>query len=287
MTIRNPVEWAADMSKYAGQAIRPTTRPVHRTRQPVAAGLPEIRRIQPADLKQVLTKGFEDFGENRADVIFLCLFYPVLGLFFARLASGSDMLPLLFPLASGFALLGPLAGVGLYEMSRQREQGLKGGWAAAFGVLRSPSIGSIILLGLILVMIFALWLLAAWAIYLITLGPQAPASVSAFASDVLTTQAGWTMAVIGVGVGFIFAVVVLTISAVSFPMLLDQDVGVAHAVRTSVRAVIANPVPMALWGLIIASGLVIGSIPLFIGLVIVLPVLGHATWHLYRKVVSS
>ncbi len=286
MTIRNPVEWAADISRHAGQAMRPTTQIMHRTRQPVAAGLPEIRRIQPADLKEVLAKGFEDFGENRADVIFLCLFYPILGLFFARLASGSDMLPLLFPLASGFALLGPLAGVGLYEMSRQREQGLKGGWMAAFGVLRSPSIGSIILLGLLLVVIFAFWLLAAWAIYLVTLGPQAPASVDSFAQDVLTTPAGWTMAVVGVGVGFIFAVVVLTISAVSFPMLLDQDVGVGHAVRTSVRAVIANPGTMAIWGLIIASGLVIGSIPLFLGLVIVLPVLGHSTWHLYRKVVS-
>ena len=287
MTIRNPVEWAANISKHAGQAMRPTTQVMHRTRQPVAAGLPEIRRIRPADLKEVLTKGFEDFGENRADVIFLCLFYPILGLSFARLASGSDMLPLLFPLASGFALLGPLAGVGLYEMGRQREQGLKGGWMAAFGVLRSPSIGSIILLGLLLVVIFAFWLWAAWAIYLVTLGPQAPASVGAFASDVLTTPAGWTMAAVGVSVGFIFAVVVLTISAVSFPMLLDQDVGVGHAVRTSVRAVIANPVPMALWGLIIASGLVLGSVPLFISLVIVLPVLGHSTWHLYRKVVST
>ncbi len=286
MTIRNPVEWAADMSKHASQAMRPTTHVVHRTRQPVAAGLPEIRRISTADLMKVLAKGFEDFGENRTDVIFLCLFYPILGLFFARLASGSDMLPLLFPLASGFALLGPLAGVGLYEMSRLREQGLKSGWMTAFGVLRSPSIGSIILLGLLLVVIFVVWLSAAWAIYLVTLGPQPPSSISAFASDVLTTPAGWTMAVVGMGVGFIFAVVVLTISAVSFPMLLDQDVGVRHAVRTSVRTVIANPGPMAVWGLIIASGLVLGSIPLFIGLIIVLPVLGHSTWHLYRKVVS-
>jgi uncharacterized membrane protein len=171
-------------------------------------------------------------------------------------------------------------------MSRMREQGLKGGWMAAFGVLRSPSIGSIVLLGLLLVMIFVVWLLAAWAIYLATLGPQAPSSIGSFAQDVLTTPAGWTMAVVGMGVGFIFAVLVLTISAVSFPMLLDRDVGVGHAVRTSVRAVIANPGPMAIWGLIIAGGLLLGSIPLFLGLVIVLPVLGHSTWHLYRKVVS-
>lgn len=286
MAIRNPVEWAAGMSKQTGQPVRRTTCALHPTRQPIATGRPEIRRIQAADLLEILGKGFRDFAEKRSDVIFLCLFYPAFGLFFARLASGSDMLPLIFPLASGFALLGPLAGVGLYEMSRQREQGLKGGWTAAFSVIRSPSIGSIILLGLLIVMIFILWLSAAWAIYLMTLGPRPPPSIGPFINDVLTTPAGWTMAGLGIGVGFIFAVLVLTISAVSFPMLLDRNVGVSHAVGTSVRAVIANPGPMALWGLIIAGGLVLGSIPLFLGLVIVLPVLGHSTWHLYRKMVS-
>lgn len=274
------------MSKHAGQTVWPTAQAVRTTPGPITAGMPEIRRIGPADLRDVLAKGFEDFGENRADVMFLCVVYPVIGLFFARLASGRDMLPLLFPLASGFALLGPLAGVGLYEMSRLREQGLKGGWKAAFGVIRSPSIGSIILLGLLLAVIFTLWLVVAQLIYFVTLGPRSPSSVTAFARDVLTTPAGWAMTVVGVGVGFIFAVLVLAISAVSFPMLLDRNVGVNLAVRTSVAAVITNPGTMALWGLIIASSLVIGSIPLFIGLVIVLPVLGHATWHLYRKVVS-
>lgn len=247
--------------------------------------MPEIRRIGPADLIDALAKGYDDFGENRADVIFLCLLYPILGLFFARLASGADMLPLLFPLASGFALLGPLAGVGLYEMSRLREQGLHGGWMAAFGVVRSPSAGSIVLLGLLLTLVFVVWLLAAQAIYGATLGPEPPSSVGSFASDVLTTPAGWAMIVVGVSVGFVFAVLVLAVSAVSFPMLLDRKVGVRRAVQTSVRAVMANPGTMALWGLIIASGLVLGSIPLLIGLVVVLPVLGHATWHLYRKVV--
>ena len=93
------------------------------------------------------------------------------------------------------------------------------------------------------------------------------------------------MIVVGVSVGFLFALLVLVISVVSFPLLLDRDVGLAAAVWTSVRAVILNPGPMAAWGLIVAGGLVIGSIPLFLGLIIVMPVLGHATWHLYRKVV--
>jgi uncharacterized membrane protein len=140
-------------------------------------------------------------------------------------------------------------------------------------------------LGLLLVAIFLFWLVAAESIYEVTLGPQPPESINAFFRDVFTTDAGWTLIVVGVGVGFLFAALVLVISVVSFPVLLDRDVGLGAAVWTSVRVVIANPGPMAGWGLIVAGGLLIGTIPLFLGLVFVIPVLGHATWHLYRKVV--
>jgi uncharacterized membrane protein len=259
---------------------------VHPADVQIGTELPQIQRITPADLRDVLAKGFDDFGKNRTDVVFLCFLYPVLGLIFARLASGNNMLPLVFPMASGFALLGPLVGVGLYEMSRLREQGVDGGWTAAFRVILSPSFGAIILLGLLLTAIFVFWLAAAEVIYMITLGPLPPVSIGSFAHDVLTTPAGWVMMGLGLAVGFIFALLVLVISVVSFPLLLDRHVGVDVAVTTSVGAVIANSGPMALWGLIVASALVIGSIPLFFGLVIVLPVLGHATWHLYRKVVA-
>jgi len=158
-------------------------------------------------------------------------------------------------------------------------------WADAFGVFRSPSFGAIVLLGLVLMAIFLLWLLAAEAIYQITLGPAPPASVGGFVHDVLATPAGWIMIGLGVGVGFLFALLVLAISVLSFPLLLDREVGFDTAVLTSIRAVFANPGPMAAWGLIVAGGLVIASIPFFLGLIIVMPMLGHATWHLYRLIV--
>jgi uncharacterized membrane protein len=286
VTIRNPIEWATDQLKLAGLAVVSASRAGTGTEAGRDVAAPEVRHLEIADLGDVLARGLDDFAAYRTDVIFLCVFYPIVGLVLARLAFGYGILQLLFPLASGFALIGPFAAVGLYEMSRRREQGGNVGWPDAFGVIASRSFGAIVALGLILVAIFLFWLIAAESIYDVTLGPEPPASIGSFVRDVFLTAAGWTMIVAGVSVGFLFALLVLVISVVSFPLLLDRDVGIATAIGTSARAVIINPAPMAIWGLIVAGGLLIGSVPLFFGLIIVVPVLGHATWHLYRRVVA-
>lgn len=288
MTIRNPVEWGADQVKLVGAALGSAGHAVAETPHDESAAMPGVRRITSADLREVLAKGLDDFRACRTDVMVLCIVYPLVGLLLARLAFGYDMLPLMFPLASGFSLLGPLAAVGLYEMSRRRELGIHDvALPDALSVVRSPGFGAVLALGALLVAIFLLWLTAAMSIYDATLGPRPPESLELFLRDVFTTTPGWALIGIGMGVGFLFALLVLAISVVSFPLLLDRSVPMRVAIGTSARAVMANPVPMALWGLIVAAGLVIGSIPLLLGLIIVVPVLGHATWHLYRKVVPK
>jgi uncharacterized membrane protein len=286
MVIQSPPAWGWDQLQQAAQEIGSATPEEYWHREGSAAA-PTVRRIGTGEVRAALARGWNDFTANRTDVVFLCLIYPVIGLVLGRLASGEGFLPLVFPLASGFALIGPLAALGLNEMSRRREAGQEVRWIDAFGVLRAPSIGAIAMLGGLLIALFLLWLVVADAIYVITLGPNPPASLASFTRDVLTTGPGWLMIGLGIGVGFLFAALVFVISVVSFPLLLDSNAGVGTAIGMSLRAVAENPLPMTLWALTIVAGLVLGSLPFFVGLVVVLPVLGHASWHLYRAVVTQ
>ena len=244
---------------------------------------PAIHRVSLADLHDALRLGWEDFKAVPSHAIVLCAIYPVLGLVLARTVLGYSVLPLLFRLAAGFALLGPFAALGLYELSRRRELGETPSAWQATSVLRSPSFGSMLALGTLLLALFVVWVAAAQAIYVASFGYEPAADIPDFATRVMTTPQGWRLIILGCGVGFLFALAALCISVVSFPMMLDRHAGVADAMLTSMRVVAKNPLTMAAWGLLVAALLVIGSIPFFLGLAVVIPLLGHATWHLYRK----
>jgi uncharacterized membrane protein len=259
--------------------------PVDQTAQDNAAG-PIIRTIGLSDLHDALRLGWEDFKAVPSHAIILCVIYPVLGLMLARSVLGRSVLPLLFPLAAGFALVGPFAALGLYELSRRRENGEPATAWDAMEVVRSPSFGGILALGTLLLALFVTWVATAQAIYVAAFGYEGATGIPDFLTRVLTTSQGWWLIVVGCGVGFLFAVVALCVSVVSFPLMLDRHAGAGDAMVTSLRAVAKNPIPMAAWGLIVALLLAVGSLPLFLGLPVVIPLLGHATWHLYRKVIA-
>jgi uncharacterized membrane protein len=248
--------------------------------------LPVIRTIRISDLIDALRQGAEDFWDKPSHYVMLVLIYPIVGIVLTVWMNGYHTWPLLYPLVGGFALVGPFAALGLYEISRRREQGLDTSWSHAFDVLRSPAIGSIAALGVMLLALFTLWLTAAQGLYESLFGSSPPQTLDGLLTQVFGEPGGMTLLIAGTMLGALFAVVTLCTTVVAFPLLLDRDVGAFVAVETSFRVVMANPVPMLAWGVIVGAGLFLAALPLFVGLAVVIPIFGHATWHLYRKVVE-
>jgi uncharacterized membrane protein len=251
-----------------------------------AVEFPTIRTIGIGDLMDALYLGWRDFWRKPSHLVFLGLIYPLAGAAIGLWTSGANAWPLLFPLISGFALVGPIAALPIYEMSRRQERGLDTHWRSAFGVLRSRAMPSIVAVGLFLLGIFTAWLMVAQFLYESLFGIGSPATLAVFLNQVFNTAPGQSLMIWGNLIGFAFAAVTLACAVISIPLLVDRDVGAAIAIQTSIRATLRNPIAIAAWGLIVAALLVLGSLPFLVGLAIVVPVLGHATWHLYRKVVG-
>ena len=245
-----------------------------------------IRAIDLHDLRVALGQGWSDFLSKRGDLVFIGVVYPLVVILAGMYVSQVAIVPLIFPLAAGLVLLGPAAASGFYEMARRREQGLDTSWRHFFDVIRGPAGLSILALTSIIALLFAVWIAVAWLVYANTLGPDFPTSVAAFIRSVLTTSRGWMLIVVGNLIGLCFAIVVLAISVVSFPMVVDKPkIGWNVAMHTSVRVARRSPMTTAVWGLIVVALLLLGAIPAFVGLAVVLPVLGYATWHLYTRAV--
>jgi uncharacterized membrane protein len=245
-----------------------------------------VRRIGVRDLRVALAAGWDDFRAIPTQLIFLCLLYPIVGLLAGRAAFDDDLMPLVWPLVAGLSLMGPICAVGLYEISRRREAGLPASAANVFDVLRSPALPQIAAMGGLLLALFLAWVFVADRLWRVTLEPMHISGWQGMIDALLQTYAGRRLIVWGNLAGLMFALVVLAISAVSIPLMLDRNVGLAQAIEVSVRVMRTNPISMALWGMTVAALLALGSLPLFIGLAIAMPVLGHATWHLYRRVVA-
>lgn len=245
-----------------------------------------IRRIALADLREVLVEGIDDFRAVPTHAFFVGIVYAVLGLVLVRWSFQYSLLPLIFPLIGGFVLLGPFAAIGLYELSRRREASEEARFWHIFAVGRAASRGAMLRLGLGVALVFLVWMWVALALYRSFFG-ELEIAFGVFVTELFTTGHGWSLIIVGNLVGGLFALAILAGTTVAFPMLVDRRTDVATAVATSLRVFAANPVPMLAWGVIVGGGLFIGAVPFLLGLVVVLPVLGHATWHLYRRVVDQ
>jgi len=244
---------------------------------------PDVLKIGCSDVFGALVDGLEDFWEKPSHYVFLCLIYPVVGFVLISWVSTGEALQLIYPMIAGFALIGPFAALGLYEISRRRELDLDTSWRHALAVVRSPAAPSILVVGIFLMVLFLLWLYASQALYGWLYGPGTPSSFPEFIQNALSTSKGWKLVILGNVIGLGFALVVLATTSIAFPLLLDRPCGAAAAILASIRVFLTNPLPILLWGVMVAVLLVIGSLFFFFGLAIVIPVLGHATWHLYRR----
>ena len=245
-----------------------------------------VRKISGDDLSWSLRAGWDDFLSMRGDLLFAGLIYTVIGIAAVVMTSNGPLMPFLIPTIAGVALLGPVAAIGFYELARRREDGQSRNWSHFLDVRKRPAADDIGVVAALLLGIFLLWVLAAGALYLAFLGWTTPTSIGGFLAMVFGTAGGWALIASGLAVGAIFGWLVLALSVVSLPMLVDCDLGASEAVSASWRAAHANKPEMIRWGLTVVGLLVLGSIPLFVGLAVVLPWLGYSTWHLYTRLID-
>ncbi len=274
-------------ASLANSVVQTTDRPKeqHRNAESVSCAI-VVRRIELDDVIDAIRKGFKDFHESRTDILFLCFVYPIIGLIATAGVSSAGYAQMAVPLVSGFVLVGPALAIGLYELSRRRERGLSARWVDMFSVLRSQAIHSIIGLAWILVLFWMSWVAATYFLYRDFVGDQMQTSIVHATLNVLETKDGLLASAFSLLIGTVLATLALAISVVSFPLMLDLEVGLRLAVLTSINVVRRNPIAIAMWGLLVLGGLIMGFAFMIVGLVVVLPILGHGTWHLYRKLIA-
>jgi uncharacterized membrane protein len=249
-----------------------------------APGLPAVRTIQANDIVDALAKGLRDFQAYPAYGLFFGGIYTLGGILAVATALLWDMSYMVYPLAAGFVLIGPFVAVGLYEISRRRERGEPIRWRVILGAVFAQSGKEISWMAFVTLFIFMVWMYQVRLLIALFFGLHGLPS-GGFPAILFTTPEGLAFLAVGHAVGAVLAVLVFSITVVSFPLLLDRPVDVVTAMITSVKSVVNNPVPMIGWALVVTLLIVVASLPAFIGLLIVLPVLGHTTWHLYRKIV--
>jgi uncharacterized membrane protein len=240
-----------------------------------------IRTMQLSDIWEVLKLGFQDVQACRTDALTIAVIAPMAGIFLGSVVVVRAFLPFVFPICAGFALLGPMATLWFAALSRRRERGD----ASALSAFTPDRLVAIQRLCAIAIMLFITWNVTAGIIYGVTMGSSNEDVAAPFFSRVFHTQAGWSLIIAGCSTGAIFAVLSLAVFLISFPVVLDKPVTAFQAIGVSVQAMVHNPFFVLAWGAVVVAGLLGGALPAMLGIVITLPVLGHGSWHLYRRMV--
>jgi len=247
----------------------------------------EVRKIGLNDLWLSLRAGYADYSAKPSSIPLLVLFYSLFALLLTLFAFGEQLRYLAYPMVAGFTLIGPLVAVLFFEMSRRREQGLELRWRKTLRFVHTSSFAPLLALSIVMTVLYVAWLYMAELIFFGLFGNTLPVSLADFVQQLFTTRHGGALIAYGNFVGFLFAFTAMAISVVAFPLALDKPVTSNTAISVSIKAFISNVYVLAVWGVVVVALMTIGAAFFLIGLAVALPVLGHATWHLYRRLIPS
>jgi len=246
------------------------------------SNFPDVRAVRFSDLRKILALGWADFRRAPLFGMFFGATYAVGGIVLVTSVIYFDMVWLIYPLIIGFALIGPFIATGLYETSRRLENHQTLTWGGILAAVWRQHRRELGWMAFVMLFIFWVWMYQVRTLVAVFFGFGGFATLQGFVEAVFTTPNGLTFLFVGHIVGAIISMVLFTLTVVSCPLLLEREVDIVTAIITSIRAVAASPLVMLCWGVFVVLAVILSALPGFVGLLIVLPVLGHATWHLYK-----
>ena len=257
------------------------------TPPPVArpTGMPQIRELSVGDIRAALMNGLSDFAHAPLYGLFFGGVFALAGIVIVLALTWWNIPWMIYPFAIGFPLIGPFAAAGLYEVSRRLEMGSPLVWSQVLSVVWAQRGRELSWMAFVMLFVFWMWMYQIRLLIALFLGRMSFSTLEKFMTIVFTTEQGWIFLAAGHVVGAAIALVLFSITVISIPLLMDRQLDFVTAMIASVRTVLMSPIPMIGWGIVVTLAMMLACAPFFLGLLIVLPVLGHATWHLYRRAV--
>ena len=249
--------------------------------------MPDVVPLGFADIRDSLIEGLNDFARAPRYGLGLGAIFAATGIVIALSLVRGGMVWLVYPFAIGFPLIGPFAAAGLYEVSRRLEAGAPLSWGAVLSVMWAQRRSELSWMAFTMLFIFWVWMYQIRLLLALFLGRLSFSSLAGFLEVVLATPQGWMFLGLGHVIGGALALILFSVTVVSMPMLMEREVDFVTAMITSIKAVIASPVVMLGWGVVVTLAVIAACVPFFLGLLVVLPVLGHTTWHIYRRAVPA